>query len=213
MLGRNSACSSEGELKRRLRIGSDASLVRDEFFQHGVNKYSHSSQYLTPPLFCTRRFADGEWKKKTKQQQQRDKMEMHAVLRFHPARAVAAGLRLCRADLTGSLYLFSLPSSRASDTRHAAPGAPSRCQPPTPLGGTSSSPPFAGLPGNEVEGSVSPRAGWEARGPLVSQMRRNGRSQDMEGALGGTAAAAVRLMSQALQDELIIGHVYENIKI
>lgn len=136
MLGGNSACCSEGALKRRLCIGSDASLVRDEFFQHGVNKYSHSSQYLTPSLFCTRRSETGKKKKN------RDKMEMHAVLRFHPVRAcvreAAAGLRLRRADLTGSLYLFSLPSSRANDTRHAAPGAPSRCQPPTPLGGTSS---------------------------------------------------------------------------
>lgn len=44
----------------------------------------------------------------------------------------------------------------------------------------------------------------------MSQAQRNRRSQDMGG--GGTAAA-VRLMSQALQDELIIGRVYENIKI
>lgn len=43
-LGGNSACCSDGALKRRLCISSDASLVRDKFFQHGVNKYSHSSQ-------------------------------------------------------------------------------------------------------------------------------------------------------------------------
>lgn len=96
---------------------------------------------------------------------------------------------------------------------HKASRSP-RCQPLTRLGGTFTS--FAGLPGNEVEGSVSP---WPVgrQSPLVSQTERNRHSQDMRvggdggGAGGGTAA--VRLMSQVLEDKLIIAHVYENIKI
>lgn len=113
----NSACCSEGALKRRLCISSDASLVRDEFFQHGVNKYSHSSQYPTPSLFGTRR-------SETRKEEKKKKKEMHAVLRFHPVLAATVGLLGCAA-LTSPLhyicFLSRLPRQTTRCVLHPAP--------------------------------------------------------------------------------------------
>lgn len=143
----NSACCSEGALKRRLCISSDASLVRDEFFQHGVNKYSHSSQYLTPSLFCTRR-------SKARKTEEKNGNARRFCRRGRPP-------WLCRADLTTSLYLFSLSSSEANDARRALPGAPSRCQPPTPLGGA--------FPPRSPASPVMRWKGVSAHGPVGRQ--------------------------------------------
>lgn len=105
-------------------------------------------------------------------------MEMHAVCIFISCKQ----LGYFKGNLTASQYfpnwfILSVCSVVFQGKWHKVLYSP-RCQPLTRLGGAFTS--FTGLPGNEVEESVSL---WPAgrHSPLVSQTKCNRQSQDMKG--------------------------------
>lgn len=104
-------------------------------------------------------------------------MEMHAVCISSCACNYNISKEIPAAQCRPNWFIISVSSVVFQGKWHKALYSP-RCQPLTRLGGTFTS--FAGLPGNEVEESVSP---WPAgrHSPLVSQTKCNRQSQDMRG--------------------------------
>lgn len=157
-------CCSEGTWERYENMNWVWRLsVRKEFFQRCVDKYSCSSQHLTTSLFCKRHI---------------EKMEMPAVGIFISCKQLWNFKRnLTAAWFLPNWFIISVFSVAFRGKWHKVLYSP-RCQPLTRLGGTFTS--FTGLPGNEVEESVSL---WPAgrHSPLVSQTKCNRQSQDMKG--------------------------------
>lgn len=104
-------------------------------------------------------------------------MEMHAVCISSSACNYNISKEISAPQCRPNWFIISVSSVVFQGKWHKALYSP-RCRPLTRLGGTFTS--FAGLPGNEVEESVSP---WPAgrHSPLVSQTKCNRQSQDMRG--------------------------------
>lgn len=148
------------DMNMRIWIGSDA-FQWDKNYSSSVDKYSRSHQQLT--ISVLREARGRNWNACSLKFN-----PMHATITFQKKSYSPTTLALL-----GSLYLFSQLSSKVNDVLYS-PG----CRPLTRLGGTLTS--FTGLPGNEVEESVSL---WPAgrHSPLVSQTKFNRQSQDMKG--------------------------------
>lgn len=137
-------------------------LVREEFFQRCADKYSCSRQHLTTSLFCKRHIE--KWKCMQSVFSSREQL-------WNFKRNLTA------ARYSPNWFIISVFSVVFQGKWHKVLYSP-RCQPLTRLGGTFTS--LTGLPGNEVEESVSL---WPAgrHSPLVSQTKCNRQSQDMKG--------------------------------